>query len=461
MKQAEKICSLLSKQGYETYIVGGFVRDMLLGIFGYDVDIATSAKPFETKKVLNRQRFKIYEAGEKFGTIGVVSSKGNIEITTFRKEGVYSDSRRPNKVSFIPSAEEDSKRRDFTINSIYYDPATHEFLDWHGGLKDLKNKEVRFVGSALKRIKEDPLRMLRAVRFASKLGFNINKRDLSVIKKNSKLIHKTSGQRIKGELDRIMSDKSFVRGLELLDQTLLLKEIFPAVDNLKSVKQSKDFHAEGDVFKHTMFCMTFADDFDLAMRYALLFHDIGKVSTGERKILDGRQHISFFGHADVGALIFESIAKDFPFSKEEKRKIGYLIKHHMDISRSMQVSTKLLVKWAQNEDFGDLIRLYLADGKASVRTDEKGRVIKKDFNVYKRMFNKWKKARQAWQQDLISGDMIQKVLKIKPGPHVGNVIREIKVRQVQGVLKNKRDAEKYLHSLAIKSVDKVRKSLDK
>ncbi|TSC65487.1 MAG: polynucleotide adenylyltransferase/metal dependent phosphohydrolase [Candidatus Doudnabacteria bacterium Gr01-1014_77] len=205
MKEAERICSLLSKQGYETYIVGGFVRDMLLGISGFDLDIATSAKPFETKKILNKHGFKIYEAGEKFGTIGVVSPKGNVEITTFRKEGMYSDSRRPSKVSFVLSVKEDSKRRDFTINSIYYNPATHEFLDWHEGLKDLKNKEIKFVGSAFKRIKEDPLRMLRAVRFAAKLGFNINKKDLSVIKKNSKLIRKTSAQRIKEELDRIIS----------------------------------------------------------------------------------------------------------------------------------------------------------------------------------------------------------------------------------------------------------------
>jgi hypothetical protein len=127
----------------------------------------------------------------------------------------------------------------------------------------------------------------------------------------------------------------------------------------------------------------------------------------------------------------------------------------------MHVSIKLLVKWAQNEDFGDLMRLRLADSKASVRTDEKGRVLKKDFSVYNRMFNKWKKARQAWEKDLVSGDMIQKILKIKSGPHVGNVIREMKVKQVQGVLKNKRDAEKYLRKLAMKSVDKVRKSLDK
>jgi len=455
-----KICALLQKQGYPTYIVGGAVRDMFLGIENYDVDIATAATPLVVKKILSK-KFKIYTAGEKFGTIGLVTKKGNIEITTFRKEGIYQDFRRPSLVSFTSSAEADSKRRDFTINAMYYDPQNKQFLDWHNGLSDLKKKEVRFVGSAEKRIKEDPLRMLRAVRFATKLGFKINKKDFAVIQKHSKLIHKTSKQRIKEEFDRILMDKNFVRGLELLDQTLLLKEIFPAVDNLKRVKQSKDFHAEGNVFKHTLLAMNFADDFDLTMRYALLFHDLGKVSTAQAKKLVGREHISFYGHAHAGALIFEGISKDVPFSKEEKNKISYLIKHHMDLLRNMQFSLKLLVKWAQNKDLGDLIRLRIADSKASLRTDESGRLVKKDFSEYTKMFKIWSKVRAAWQLDLISGLKVQKILKIKPGPRVGFIIREIKARQVEGSIKNKRDAEKYLRWRALKSVDKARKSLDK
>ena len=455
-----KVCSLLKAKGYPTYIVGGAVRDTFLGIENYDVDIATAANPSIIKKALAR-KFKIYTAGEKFGTIGLVTKKGNIEITTFRKEGVYKDFRRPNRVSFTSSAEADSKRRDFTINAMYYDPQSKDLLDWHNGLSDLKKKEIRFVGSAEKRIKEDPLRMLRAVRFATKLGFKINKKDFAVIQKHSKLIHKTSKQRIKEELDRILMDQKFARGLELLDQTLLLREIFPAVDNLKKVKQSKDFHAEGNVFKHTLLAMKFADDFDLIMRYALLFHDLGKVSTAQAKKLAERKHISFPGHAHVGALIFEDISKDFPFNKEEKRKISYLIKHHMDLLRNMQLPLKVLVKWAQNEDLGDLIRLRIADSKASLRTDKAGHLVKKDFGEYIKMFKIWSKVRAAWQLDLISGLKVQKILKIKPGPHVGFIIREIKVRQVQGSIKNKRDAEKYLRLRALKSVDKARKSLDK
>lgn len=455
-----KICALLQKRGYPTYIVGGAVRDMFLGIENYDIDIATAATPLVVKKVLSK-KFKIYNAGEKFGTIGLVTKQGNIEITTFRKEGVYQDFRRPDRVSFTSSAETDSKRRDFTINAMYYDPQSQEFLDWHNGLTDLKKKEIHFVGSAEKRIKEDPLRMLRAVRFATKLGFNISKKDFVVIKKHSKLIHKTSKQRIKEEFDRILMDKNSVRGLELLDQTLLLKEIFPAVDNLKRVKQSKDFHAEGNVFKHTIYAMSFADDFDLTMRYALFFHDLGKISTAQAKKFAGRKHISFHGHAHVGALIFEDISKDFPFTKEEKRKISYLVKHHMDLLRNMQLPLKLLVKWAQNEDLGDLIRLRIADSKASLRTDETGRLVKKDFGEYMKMFKLWTKVRAAWQLDLISALEVQKILKIKPGPYLGFVIREIKVRQVQGSIKNKRDVEKYLRLRVLKSVDKARKSLDK
>ena len=459
-KDVLKLCALLQKKGYATYIVGGAVRDTLLGIENYDVDIATAATPDVVKKTLSK-KFKIYTAGEKFGTIGLVTKKGNIEITSFREEGFYEDSRRPSHVSFTSSAEADSKRRDFTINALYCDPVSKELLDWHNGLLDLKKKEIRFVGSAEKRIKEDPLRMLRAVRFATKLGFNINRKDFGVIKKYSKLIHKTSKQRIKEELDRILLDTNFVRGLELLDQTFLLKEIFPAVDNLKKVKQSKDFHAEGNVFKHTLFAMNFANDFDLAMRYALLFHDLGKISTAQAKKLAGRTHISFQGHAHVGALLFEDISKYFPFTKEEKRRITYLIKHHMDLLRNMSLPLKVLVKWAQNEDLGDLIRLRIADSKASLRTDSSGHFVKKDLSPYLKMFKLWTKVRAAWQLNLISALEVQKILKIKPGPYLGFIIREIKVRQVSGSIKNKRDAEKYLRTLLKKSVDKARKSLDK
>ncbi len=448
---ANEISLEFQKRGFSALWVGGAVRDMLLGKPTGDIDIATDAFPVEIKKVLTELGIKYFNVGEKFGTIGAITKHGNIEITTFRTESGYTDSRHPDKVDYALTALEDSERRDFTINALYYDPQNKEVLDYHDGLKDLMSKTLRFVGKAEDRIKEDPLRLLRAVRFAANLNFKIAPKDLEAIQKHAKEINKTSGQRIKIELDKIFSSDNFIQGVLLLDKTNLLKHIFPEVDNSKSVVQSADYHAEGNVFNHTVNALRNTKKYSLTLRYAVFLHDTGKRFTAKKTERKGRDHVSFHGHASKGAEIFSEIAKRIPFTRQEKKEIHWLIKHHMDLINFDEVSEKTLVKWAKNDAVGDLIKLRMADSMGGTMTDGMGKVIPKDLTPLKKLFTKWQRLNKLAKLDLVSGEDVMRELKIKPGKHVGFVLERVKREQIFGRIKNRNEALRYLKNISHKN----------
>lgn len=445
-RSAAELCAFFISKGFETYFVGGAVRDMLLQKKEVtEVDLATSATPPQIKELLKELKLPIYTIGEEFGTIGAILETGNIEITTFRTEGKYRDSRRPSKVSYQEFPEVDAERRDFTINAMYFNPVTHKLLDFFGGQKDLKSKKVKFVGKAEKRIKEDPLRLLRAVRFATNLNFVLS--DIKVIKKYSHLIKKISAERIKNELDKIFSDKNYLRGFELLDKTNLLKQILPEVDNLKKQKQSKNVHAEGNVFIHTFLVLSNMQNYDLNLRYAGLFHDLGKLGTAKKTKLQGRAHTSFIGHEKLGAEKFDKIAKRLRFSREQADKVRALIADHMKLLRPSKVNKKTLIKWAQMPHFKDLIRLRIADSKGGWKTDESGKRIKKDYKEWEDLLKFEHKVKTVTRKTLLNGNDVMRILKIKQSPRVGKILSLLKEKQFLGVIKNKLDAEKYLKSL--------------
>jgi tRNA nucleotidyltransferase/poly(A) polymerase len=448
---ANEISLEFQKRGFLCFWVGGAVRDLLLGKKVEDIDLATNATPKEVKKILTEKRIRLYDVGEKFGTIGAITKRGNIEITTFRMESVYSDNRHPDSVKYAQTPKVDSGRRDFTINALYFDPKTKEILDFHDGQKDLNHKTLRFIGSPEKRIKEDPLRLLRAVRFAANLNIKIAKKDLESIQKKSGEIKKVSSERIKKELDKIFSNQNYIQGALLLEKTKLLKALFPEVDNLRTVMQSADYHAEGNALNHTFNALRNCKKYSLTLRYAVFFHDIGKKFTakmGERK---GREHISFHGHALKSAELFAGIAKRVRFTKKEKIEIQWLLKHHMDLVRLEEVNEKTLVKWAKNDAFGDLILLRMADSLGGTMTDSLGRVIAKDISGLKKLYRNWKKLNELSRVNLVTGDDVMKILKIKPGKYVGVVLEKIKREQIFGRVKNKKEALAYLYDLTTKN----------
>lgn len=433
------------------YWVGGAVRDRMLGRNIADIDCATDARPSQTLSVLKEMNLPSYKAGEKFGTIGVAAEPGKIEITTFRTESRYKDFRRPSKVSFVSDPELDATRRDFTVNAMFYDPLTGQIMDFYGGAKDLASRKLNFVGNADQRIKQDPLRMLRAARLSCQLNFAVSAKARGAIAKNSPLIKKISWQRIKDEMDKLLQTENYMDGIHFLDATGLLKHIFPEVDNLKKVKQSKDFHSEGNAFKHTMLCMENAAGCGVDLKYAVLLHDIGKADTASPGRRNGRPHISFRGHGQSGEKLFAGIAARYPFSSRERNKISYLIGHHMDLLRLDLINSKTLVKWAKNDDFGDLIRLRMIDTAGSIMAADKQGLRKRENKAHAQLLKEWTKLNAGKKRSLVSGDDVKKLLQIKTGPRVGYVLDEIKRLQILGKIKTKQQAKKYLFSLTKKT----------
>ena len=447
-KIARKIILRLQKKYPQTYLVGGAVRDMLLGKKNFDLDIATEALPAEVKRELESMGLRFFDAAEKFGTIGVPSGDGkNIEITTFRKESEYEDLRHPAKITFIASARADAKRRDFTVNSLYYDPRAHKVLDFTGGRHDLKHQKIRFVGSPETRIKEDPLRLLRAVRFASNLNFEIADKDLKSIKKHSGLASIVAPERTKAELDKIFSGENFLRGFELLDETGILKILLPEVEALKKVRQSRDFHSEGNAFIHTALILKEMKDEKLLMRYAGLLHDIGKKDTEKINFRKGSRHISFYGHAPAGAEKFETISRRLNFSRREKQQIKYLISSHMDLLNITQIREKTLVKMAKKPYFSDLLRLRIYDNIASIADKEHAKKDNSETIALKKILKKslpWKK---RMQRKLLSGREVMRILKIDEGKRVGKILEQISIQAALGKIKTKKEAEKFVKTL--------------
>lgn len=435
-KSAFTILKKLRKSGYDAYLAGGAVRDALLKKPLQEIDIATSARPNEVEKLFR----KTIPTGKKHGTITVRLAKTNYEVTTFRVEGLYQRHRWPQKVRFVKTAKEDAKRRDFTINALFYDVLSKQVIDYVQGLADLAHRQIRLVGEGEERIREDALRMLRAVRFVTTLGFDLARETRKAIQKNAKLITRISGERIKQELDRIISSPRASVGFGLLDILGLLEYLLPELKVAQGVRQPKNEHAEGDVYAHSLLCLEQMDEtFDLPTRYALLFHDLGKVQT--RAVLNGK--ITFYGHPALGAELSEKISKRLKFSTKDTLKISWLVKNHLvpnDFAK-MRLSTRR--KWGLNLYFRDLLRLYQADAKASLPASGKpnptplcylaGLKILKDLEQ-----------KPELSKPLISGSEVMKILKIPEGPLVGKVLKVLDEKKLSGKIKTKIAARKFL-----------------
>ena len=285
-----KVVQLLQAQAFQAFWVGGIVRNQLIGkklkVKSDNIDIASDATPDQVERILNQAKVHNKPVGKKFGSILAIVDGEKIEITTFRSEGRYSDNRHPDRVEFIQDYLIDAKRRDFTINALYFDPIKKQLYDPVGGISNLKSRILKFVGDPKKRIDEDALRMLRGVRLATQLGFKLEKNSFAAIKTRAKYIQGISGERIKAELDKILLSKNRVSGLRLLQASGLLRFIAPEISALNKVShKSKTYHLEGNVFEHTLLVLEALKKKNLPLMYSAIFHDSGKVS----KI--GRAHV--------------------------------------------------------------------------------------------------------------------------------------------------------------------------
>ena len=358
IKEALEIINIIEDSGYEAYIVGGSLRDSLLGMQPKDLDIASSASPTEIKRIFNS--YKTIDTGIDFGTVTLIYNDKPVEITTFRSESVYLDSRRPDSVSFEKNVDEDLKRRDFTINAMAYNQSK-KLVDLFSGEEDLNNKLIRCVGSPDERFSEDALRMLRAVRFACVLNFDIEKKTFEAIKHNASRIEHISKERIQAELNKILMSSKPSRGIRLLLDSKLLDYVLPEISRLSGFNQLNPFH-HLELLEHTL-CVLDKVEPRLQLRLAALFHDSGKIDT---VTLDENGIGHFYGHDSVSEDIAKSVLKRLRYSNEIIEMTSQLVRYHMIQANVIGKKgiQKLLRIFGENNIF-ELADLHFADSSCT------------------------------------------------------------------------------------------------
>ena len=351
---ARLVLDRLHENGYEAYIVGGSVRNMMLGISVDDFDITTNALPSETKSLF--PDFTVVETGIKHGTVTVVVNGENVEITTYRTEGEYTDSRHPDRVEFTTSLELDLSRRDFTVNALAYD-GEGTVVDLFGGEEDIKNKVIRAIGNPYERFNEDALRILRAVRFSSVLGFDIDAKTKEAMLECKHLLSKISKERIAVEINKFLCGKNVKNAL--LDNWEIIAEIIPEIAKMRGFDQ-KNRHHIYDILTHT--AVAIENTLPIThLRLAALLHDTGKiytVSVGE----NGEQH--FYAHPHKSEEIARRYLNEYKYDNFTKDRVCLLVKIHDTVVEENKVYIKKRLNRIGKEAFFELINLQRADNKA-------------------------------------------------------------------------------------------------
>lgn len=372
----------LKEAGYEAYAVGGCVRDSILGLSPDDYDLTTSALPEQIKEVFSQ--YRIIETGIKHGTLTVLSGGSPIEVTTFRVDGIYSDNRHPDKVSFSSSIVEDLMRRDFTINAIAYSHLDG-FLDPFGGMEDIKNKTIRCVGNPSDRFDEDALRILRALRFSSKFGFSIEENTANAIREKKENLKNISTERIQAELMKLLHGKNVFDILMNFSEVIFL--CIPELAVEYKYPQHGKKHAY-DVWEHTCHTVESIDPDDDYLRLTMLLHDIGKPAT-EKILANGDS--SFPSHAKVGAEIAEKILHQLKFSNRMTQTVTYLISIHDREIPKDKPAIKRFLQEAGEENFRRFLKIRVADRGA---LSEDYRDISPQINTANRLLDEIKKNKE-------------------------------------------------------------------
>ncbi len=422
---ATRVVEQLQQAGYEAVFAGGCVRDQVLGQDPKDYDVATNATPEQVKALFS----KAMGVGAHFGVMLVKLDEATIEIATFRTDGSYGDGRKPDTVTFA-TMEEDAQRRDFTVNGLFYDPVANEVIDYVNGRADLKANRLRAIGDAEARFQEDHLRLLRAIRFAAVLGFEIEPDTWKAIQSAAPLILRISPERIRDELDKIWLHPNRVTGFDLLVESGLLKEILPEILDLQGCEQPPQWHPEGDVFVHTRIMLELLpDDVSLPLVLSVLFHDIAKPATYTYD--EEAKRIRFNGHDRIGAEMTEVILRRLRYSNEVIDATVTAVANHMIFKDVQKMRTAKLKRFMARDTFDDELELHRVDCASS-----NGLLDNHTFLVEKReeFANE-----PLIPPPLVSGyDLIR--LGWKPGPDLGKTLREIQTRQLEGGLTTAEEA---------------------
>ncbi len=434
---AISIVQTLRQHGFQAYLVGGCVRDLLLGREPKDYDVATSATPEQVLSIFP----ETYAVGAQFGVVLVPmperdvasnvstesSSKSRaVEVATFRSDIGYSDGRHPDEVRFSRDPREDVARRDFTINGMLLDPegaqAPGQVLDFVGGRKDLEAGIIRTIGDPERRFGEDKLRMLRAVRFAARFGYTIEPATFGAIQKLAPQIEVVSRERVRDELTRMLTEGQARRAFLLLDESGLLRHVLPEISAMKGVEQPAEFHPEGDVFVHTLLLLeNLPQPCPLTLAWGALLHDVGKPPTF--RVAPDR--IRFDGHVEVGVKMAEEICRRLRFSNDETEQILALVDNHMRFGHATRMKESTLKKFLRMPGFDEHLALHRADCLASHRN-----LTTYEFVQQKRAEIPAEKMRPA---PLVTGEDLIAQGHV-PGPKFREILSAVEDAQLEGRL---------------------------
>jgi poly(A) polymerase len=433
---AISIIRTLRDRGHQGFLVGGCVRDLLLGHEPADYDVTTDATPEEVMRIFPQT----YAVGAQFGVVLVPFKNGDnssqkekaVEVATFRCDVGYSDGRHPDEVRFSKEAREDVERRDFTINGLLLDPTKDEVLDYVGGRQDLERRLIRTIGEPARRFAEDKLRMLRAIRFAARFEYDIDAATFAAIQEFAPNIHQVSRERVRDELTKMLTEGHARRAFLLLDESGLLKQVLPEISQMKGVEQPPQFHPEGDVFVHTLLLLDkLPPSPSPTLAWGALLHDVGKPPTF--KVAPDR--IRFDGHVEVGVKMAEEVLRRLRFSNDDAEQIVALVKNHMRFADAMRMKESTLKKFIRMPRFEEHLDLHRMDCLSSA-----GDLASYNFTREKLQSMP---AEVVSPAPLLTGtDLI--AAGYKPGPRFKEILTAVEDAQLEGTLRSKEEARAFV-----------------
>jgi putative nucleotidyltransferase with HDIG domain len=419
---ARQIVAALKSRGYQAYFVGGCVRDFLLGGQPKDYDVATDAHPEQIAALFPNSVL----VGAQFGVVLVQAQTAQVEVATFRSDQAYVDGRHPAGVRFETDARLDVLRRDFTINALLLDPDSNQVSDFVGGRDDLRQRVIRAIGEPEARFREDHLRMLRAVRFAARLDYQIEQATFDAIRRLHGLILSVSAERVREELVRILTEGGARRGFAWLDATGLLSDILPEIAAMKGVAQPPEYHPEGDVWTHTLLLLENLRNPSATLALGALLHDVGKPPT-----FRVAERIRFDGHVEKGVEMAGTILNRLRFSHEQIRQVTSLVANHMRFKDTPQMKVSTLKRFLRLENFPEHLELHRLDCVSSNGHLENYELVRRHMQELPK--------EQLKPAPLITGtDLI--AAGYRPGPAFTRMLAAIEDAQLESKIQNREDA---------------------
>jgi poly(A) polymerase len=429
---AVEIVRRLRAAGHSAYWVGGCVRDRLLGREPQDYDVATSARPEQIEAIFPRT----IPVGRKFGVLIVLDHGSEFQVATFRAEADYDDGRHPGTVTFS-DARSDASRRDFTVNGLFYDPVADKLHDWVGGEADLRAGILRTIGPPGDRFAEDHLRLLRAVRFAAQLDFQIELGTLAAVRANASRIQSVSAERVREELLKVFRPPHAARGLDLLRDSGLLEHVLPEIATTIGCAQSPEYHPEGTVYEHIRLMLSkLPPDASGELPWAVLLHDVGKPATAARDPKTGAIH--FYEHDRLGAQMADAILQRLKFPRRETEDIVDAVHYHMQFKDVKQMRKATLRRLLMRHTFPLELELHRLDCLGS-----HGLLDLYDF--LREQAEDLRNQPQLRPPLLTGEDLI--ALGIEPGPRMGAILAQLREKQLQDELRTADEARAWVRAL--------------